>query len=115
MVMQEGLYRSFFPHVLEIAPPDFTRKDAAAGHSLISLLQKHEISIAVLTSLRTSVNVPSQVTTQQSVLSYRKPANWCHQVKRIPSWMSEHPVFCSILKQISDDHQYPDDQFVALA
>ena len=29
--------------------------------------------------------------------------------------MSKHPVFCSVLKQISDDHQYPDDPFVALA
>ena len=29
--------------------------------------------------------------------------------------MSKHPVLCSILKQINDDHQYPDDPFVALA
>ena len=29
--------------------------------------------------------------------------------------MAKHPVFCSILKQINDDHQYPDDPFVALA
>ena len=29
--------------------------------------------------------------------------------------MSKHPVFCSILKQTSDDHQYPEDPFVALA
>ena len=27
----------------------------------------------------------------------------------------EHHVFCLILKQINDDHQYPDDPFVALA
>ena len=35
--------------------------------------------------------------------------------RRIPSCMSTHSVFCSILKQISDDHQYPDDPFAALA
>ena len=29
--------------------------------------------------------------------------------------MSKHPVFCSILKQISDDHRYPEDPFGALA
>ena len=30
-----------------------------------------------------------------------------HQGKRIQSWMSKHPVFYSVLKQINDDHQYP--------
>ena len=39
----------------------------------------------------------------------------CHQIKRIPSWMSKQTVFCSILKQISDDHLYPDDPFIAPA
>ena len=29
--------------------------------------------------------------------------------------MSKHIVLCSTLKQISDDHQCPDDRFVALA
>ena len=29
--------------------------------------------------------------------------------------MSKHPVFCSILKRISDGHQYPDDPYAALA
>ena len=38
-----------------------------------------------------------------------------YQGERIPSWMSKHPVFCSILKQIDDDHQYPADPFGALA
>ena len=26
-----------------------------------------------------------------------------HQGKRIPSWMSKHPVFCSMLKRLHDD------------
>ena len=29
--------------------------------------------------------------------------------------MSKHPVFCSILKLLDDDHQYPADPFGALA
>ena len=39
----------------------------------------------------------------------QKPTGRCGKVKRIPSWMSKHPVFCTILKQISDSHRYPDD------
>ena len=35
--------------------------------------------------------------------------------KRIPNWMSKHPVFGTILKQISDDHQYPEEPSAALA
>ena len=44
----------------------------------------------------------------------QKPTIRRDQAKRIPSWMSKHPVFCSILKKISEDHQYPDDPFAAL-
>ena len=35
--------------------------------------------------------------------------------ERTPSWMSKHPVFCSILNQVNDGHRYPEDPFVALA
>ena len=38
-----------------------------------------------------------------------------HQVQHMPSWMSEHAVFCAILKRLDDDHQYPADPFGALA
>ena len=38
-----------------------------------------------------------------------------NQGQRSPSWMSKHHVFCSILKQLSDDHQYPEDPFSAFA
>ena len=37
----------------------------------------------------------------------QKPIIRGHQGKRIPSWMSKRPVFCSILKRLDDDHQYP--------
>ena len=36
----------------------------------------------------------------------QKPSGYCDTIKRIPSWTAKHPVFCSILKQISDDYQY---------
>ena len=45
----------------------------------------------------------------------QKPTIRTRQVKRNPSWMSKHPSFCSILKQINDDHRYPVDPFCALA
>ena len=48
-------------------------------------------------------------------VAVQKPTMLCDQVKRIPSWMSKHPVFCSILQKISDDHQYPADPCAALA
>ena len=44
-----------------------------------------------------------------------KPTNREQQGKRIPSLMSKHPVFCSILKRLHDDHRYSADPFCALA
>ena len=43
----------------------------------------------------------------------RKPSNLGQQGKRIPSWMSEHPVFCCIRKRPHDDHRYSVDPFGA--
>ena len=48
-------------------------------------------------------------------LVIHKPTNREQQRKRIPSWMSKHPVFCSILKRLHDDHRYSTDPFGALA
>ena len=48
-------------------------------------------------------------------LVIQKPTHQGDQGKRIPSWMSKHPRFCSILKRLDDDHQYPADPFGALA
>ena len=58
-------------------------------------------------------SIPRDHTAARVVI--QKPTIRSNQVKRIPSWMSKHFVFCSILKQTSDDHQYPDDPFAALA
>ena len=32
----------------------------------------------------------------------QKPLAYCSTIKRIPNWMAKHPVFCAILKRISD-------------
>ena len=45
----------------------------------------------------------------------QKPTFRGHQGTRIPSWMSKHPLFCLILKQINDEHQNPEYPFGALA
>ena len=48
-------------------------------------------------------------------LVIQKPTNREQQGKRIPSWMSKHPIFCSILKRLHDDHRFSTDPFSALA
>ena len=38
-----------------------------------------------------------------------------HMSKRIPSRMSKHSIFCSLLQQLDDDHRFTTDPFCALA
>ena len=45
----------------------------------------------------------------------QKPTTEGHQGNRLPSWMSKNPVFCSILKRLGEEHQFPTDPFGALA
>ena len=45
----------------------------------------------------------------------QKPTVRGHHSKRIPNWMSNHPIFCSILKLLHDGHRYSADSFGALA
>ena len=47
-------------------------------------------------------------------LVIQKPAHRGHQSKRIPSWMSKHPIFGSILQQLHDDHRFSPDPCRAL-
>ena len=47
-------------------------------------------------------------------LVIQKPTNRVQQGKRIPSWMSKHPVFCSLLQRPHDDHCFSTDPFGAL-
>ena len=48
-------------------------------------------------------------------LVIQKPTHQGHQSKRIPSWMIKHPVFCSLLQRLRDDHNFSRDPFDALA
>ena len=48
-------------------------------------------------------------------LVIQKPTHRGHQNKRIPSWMSKHHIFGSILQQLHDDHRFSPDPFCALA
>ena len=48
-------------------------------------------------------------------LVIQKTTNRGHQNKRIPSWMSKHPILGSILQQLHDDHRSTPDPFCALA
>ena len=48
-------------------------------------------------------------------LVLQKPTNRGHQSKCIPSWVSKHPVFCSLLQQLHGDHNFSRDPFDALA
>ena len=65
--------------------------------------------------LRTWRNGPHRVIIQLFVWLVKKPTIRRHQGKRIPSWMSKHRIFWSILKQIHDDHLYHEHPFGALA
>ena len=70
----------------------------------IYLWLKHVISVALLMLLRTSERK-----------LFQKPTHRGGQNKRIPSWMSKHPIFGSILQQLHDDHRFSPDPLCALA
>ena len=99
-----ALFRSFFPHALEIAQPNFTRKDTAADGTLrtLSRIDRAIINPSMADARafhcysRVSDNlversIPSDHVAARVVV--QKPTNRCNQAKRFPSWMSKHPVF----------------------
>ena len=48
--------------------------------------------------------IPSDHAAVRLVL--QMPTNRVQQGKRMPSWMSKHPVFCSLLQRLHDDHRF---------
>ena len=48
-------------------------------------------------------------------LVIQKPTHRGDQSKRIPCWMSKHPIFGSTLQQLHDDDRFSPDPFCALA
>ena len=78
--------------------------------SLTYLWLRRVIITATPMSLKTI-----RVITQQYVLSFKRPTPRGHLSKRIPSWMSKHPIFCSLLQRLHDDHRFSTDPFGVLA
>ena len=120
-----ALFHSLFLHVLEIAQPDHTWRDSTALGIIRTLSSIDRIFFCLLMaeardfhcSSHVSENVgnrsiPSDHAAVRIVI--QKPSNQGQQCKRIPSCMSKHPVFCSILKRLHDGHRYAADPFGAL-
>ena len=96
------LFRSFFPHALETAQPNFTRKDTAADgtHRTLSRIDRAFINVPVAEARylhcysHVSDNlgersIPSDHVAVRIVV--QEPTSRCDHVKRIPSWMSNIP------------------------
>ena len=77
-----AVFHSFFPHVLEVAQSDYTRRDSTALGVIRTLsridrifinlpMAEHESSIVILMSSRTWGLGPFRVTTQQYALSFK--------------------------------------------
>ena len=121
-----AVFHSFFPHVLEIAQSDYARRDSSALGVIRTLSRIDRIffnlSMAEARDFHCSSHVvenlgnwtiPSDHAAVRLII--QKPTNRGHQSKRIPSWMSKHPIFCSLLQQLHDDHSFSHDPFCALA
>ena len=118
-------FHSYLPHVLEIVQPDYTRRDSSALGVIRALSRIDRIFINLPMAEARDFHCYSQVfenLVKESIPSDHAPVRLViqkptrgHQSKRIPSWMSKHPIFCSILQQLHDDHRFSTDPFCALA
>ena len=122
--VKTGLFRSYFPRVFEIAQLNFTRKDSSADGAprTPSRIDRAFINVPVAEARdfhctsHVSDNLGERSIPSDDVagrIVVQKTTNRCDQVKRIPSWMSKHPV-SALLKRISDG-QYFDEPLAALA
>ena len=106
--VKTAVFHSFFPHVLEIAQPDYTRRDSTVLGIIRTLSRIDRIFINLPMSEARDVHcsfhvfenlgnrtIPSDHAAVRLVI--QKPTNRVHRSKRIHSWMSKHPVFCSLL------------------
>ena len=121
-----AIFHSCFPHVLENAQPDYTRRDSTALGIIRTLSRIDRIFVNLPMAeardfhyhshvFESLVNwtIPSDHAAVRLVIP--KPTTRGHQSKRFPSWMSKHPIFCSLLQQLHDDHRFSPDPFGALA
>ena len=111
------VFPSFFQYVLEVAQPDYTRRDATALGDIRTLsrfdrffvnlpmaeARDYHCSSHVVENLGKRT-IPSDHAAVRLVI--QKPTHRGHQNQRIPSWMSKHLIFCSILQQLHDDTRF---------
>ena len=118
-----ALFHALFPHIFEIVQPDYSRRDSSVIGIIRTLSRIDRMPMAEARDFQCYSHVfenlgirtiPSGHAEVRLVI--HKPTNQEQQCKRIPSWMSKHPVFfCSILKRLHDNHRFSDDPFGALA
>ena len=132
-------FHFLFPRVLEGAQPDHTRRDLSVNGvnaRYQELIEPLSVFLCCWNSTQALINMLMAVARDFHCYSHvfenlrkrsipsdhaavgvviQKPTIRTRQVKRNPSWMSKHPGFCSILKQINDDHRFPVAPFCALA
>ena len=123
----QGKFRSFFPHALENRTTKLYKEGYRRQRKAMHTLSRNDRAFIICPWQRrgsfhcysyVSDNVGERSIPSDHVavrIVVQKPMGHCDTVKRIPSWMAKHPVFCTILKQISDDHRYSDEPFAALA
>ena len=112
-----AMFHSFFPHVLEVGQPDYTRRDSSALGIIRTLSRIDRIVINLPMAeardfhcyshvFENLVNrtIPSDHAAVRLVIERPTPRR--HLSKRIPSWMSKHPVVCSPLERLHDDHRF---------
>ena len=87
-----ALFHSFFPHVLEIAQPDDTRRDSSALGIIRTPSRIDRIFINLPLAEARDFHCYRHVF--ENLGNRSVPSDHAAvQCKRIPSWMSKHPVF----------------------
>ena len=115
-----------FPHVFEIAQSDCTRMDFSALGIIrtMSRIDRIFINLPVAEAryFQCYSNVFENLENQSTPTDHaavrlvdQKPTPRGHPSKRIPCWMAKHPMFCSLMQRLHDDHSFSLDPFVALA
>ena len=100
-----AVFHSFFPHVFEIAQPDYTKRDSTAFGIIRTLSRIGRLFINLPMaeardfhcSFHVFENLGNRIIRSDHApvrLVIQKPTNRGYQRKRIPSWMIKHPVFC---------------------
>ena len=115
-----------FPHVFETAQPDNTRRDSSFVRIILTLSRIDRIftnlPVAEVRVFHCNSHVFENLGNRTIPSDHAAVCMVIHKLpfrgqqgKSVPSCMSKHPVFCSILKLLYDGHQYSADPFGALA